>query len=105
MEVSDSVDGRPSQPTPLTHGTAVIERPRVSPRLQPIVFNMGYESRANLYTIPAAGGTPKQLTFFNAFSVDGTWSPDGQSVAFASTEGGVAGVWVVNANGSAPARF
>jgi Tol biopolymer transport system component/DNA-binding winged helix-turn-helix (wHTH) protein len=102
MDVGHSVAGRPSQPTPLTHGTAVIERPRVSPDGSTIVFNMGYESRANLYTIPAAGGTPKQLTFFNAFSVDGAWSPDGQSVAFASTEGGVAGVWVVNANGSSP---
>ena len=44
----------------------------------------------------------KQLTFFNAFSVDGAWSADGQSVAFASTEGGKARVWVVNADGSAP---
>ena len=45
---------------------------------------------------------PKQLTFFNAFSVDGAWSPDGASVAFASTEGGKARVWVVNADGSSP---
>ena len=73
--------------TQLTQGTAVIERPRVSPDGQTIVFNMGYESRANLYTVSAAGGAPQQLTFFNAFSVDGAWSADGRSVAFASTEG------------------
>jgi Tol biopolymer transport system component len=42
------------------------------------------------------------LTFFNAFSVDGAWSPDGKAVAFASTEGGKARVWLVNADGSAP---
>jgi Tol biopolymer transport system component len=79
----------------------VIERPRVSPDGRTIVFNMGYESRANLYTVEATGGTPKQLTFFNAFSVDGAWSADGRSVAFASTEGGKARVWLVNADGSA----
>ena len=89
--------------TQLTHGTAVIERPRVSPDGSTIVFNMGDEARANLYTLPAAGGTPRQLTFFNAFSVDGAWSADGRSVAFASTEGGKPRVWVVSAaDGSSP---
>jgi Tol biopolymer transport system component/DNA-binding winged helix-turn-helix (wHTH) protein len=93
---------RPVRQTQLTPGTAVSERPRVSPDGSTILFNMGYESRANLYTIPASGGTPKQLTFLNAFSVDGAWSADGRSVAFASTEGGKAGLWIVNADGSSP---
>jgi Tol biopolymer transport system component len=66
------------------------------------VFNIGYESRANLYTMPANGGSPKQLTFLNAFSVAGVWSPDGGSVAFASTEGGNPRVWMVNADGTSP---
>jgi Tol biopolymer transport system component/DNA-binding winged helix-turn-helix (wHTH) protein len=94
-------DGQVRQ-TQLTHGTAVIERPRVSPDGETVVFNMGYESGANLYTLSAAGGPPRQLTFFNAFSIDGAWSADGQSVAFASTEGGKARVWVVGADGRAP---
>jgi Tol biopolymer transport system component/DNA-binding winged helix-turn-helix (wHTH) protein len=94
--------GRTLRPSQLTHGTAVVERPRVSPDGRTIVFNTGYESRANLYTVPATGGTPKQLTFFNAFSVEGAWSANGRSVAFGSTEGGKARVWVVNADGSSP---
>jgi Tol biopolymer transport system component/DNA-binding winged helix-turn-helix (wHTH) protein len=102
VEVADSDGGRRTRQTQLTHGTAVIERPRVSPDGSTIVFNMGYESKANLYTVPATGGTPKQLTFFNAFSVDGAWSADGRSVAFASTEGGKGRVWVVNADGGSP---
>ena len=102
VEVVDSDDDRRIQQTQLTHGTAVVERPRVSPDGNTILFNMGSESRANLYTVPATGGSPKQLTFFNAFSVDGAWSADGRSVAFASTEGGKARVWVVNADGSSP---
>jgi Tol biopolymer transport system component len=63
---------------------------------------MGDESRANLYTMPSEGGAPTPLTSFNAFSVDGAWSPDGRSIAFASTEGGKARVWVVNADGTSP---
>ncbi len=86
--------------TQLTHGTAVVERPRVSPDGESILFSMGYESRADLYTMPAAGGRPIQLTSLNAFSIGGVWSRDGRSVAFASTEGGKARVWVVNADGS-----
>lgn len=101
VEVPDPGGDRRT-PTQLTHGTAVIERPRVSPNGNTIVFNMGDESRANLYTVPATGGPPKQLTFLNAFSVNGAWSPDGRSVAFASTEGGRGRVWVVNADGSSP---
>jgi Tol biopolymer transport system component len=94
--------GEPPRLTELTDGTAVVERPRVSPDGSTIVFNRGDESRANLSTIPATGGATTQLTFFNAFSVDGAWSPDGREVAFASTEGGTRRVWIVQADGSAP---
>jgi Tol biopolymer transport system component len=88
--------------TPLTSGTSVIERPRVSPDGTSILFTMGYEGRTNLYTIPATGGPPKQLTFLNAFSPAGAWSPDGRFVAFATTEGGKARVWLVSADGTTP---
>ena len=102
VEAAESAGDRRTRQTQLTHGTAVIERPRVSPNGSTIVFNMGDESRANLYTVPATGGPLRQLTFFNAFSVDGAWSADGRSVAFASNEGGKARLWVMNADGSSP---
>jgi Tol biopolymer transport system component len=86
----------------LTHGTSIVERPRVSPDGTTILFTMGYESRANLFTIPAEGGVPKQLTYLNAFSLGGAWSPDGREIAFASNEGGRSRIWLVNANGSSP---
>jgi DNA-binding winged helix-turn-helix (wHTH) protein/Tol biopolymer transport system component len=92
----------PARTTPLTSGTAIAERPRVSPDGESILFNMGSESRANLYTMPAGGGPPTQLTFLNAFSGAGVWSSDGRTIAFASTEGGSARIWIVNADGSAP---
>jgi Tol biopolymer transport system component/DNA-binding winged helix-turn-helix (wHTH) protein len=96
-------DGRAGlRQTQLTRGTSVIERPRVSPDGRSILFSMGYESHANLYTIPAEGGSPRQLTFLNALSTGGVWSPDGRSVAFASNEGGLPRVWVTNADGASP---
>ena len=86
--------------TELTQGTSLIERPRVSPDGASIVFNMGHDPRTNLYTMPTAGGTPKQLTFFNALTVAGAWSADGQQIAFASTQGGQARVWTMAATGA-----
>jgi Tol biopolymer transport system component/DNA-binding winged helix-turn-helix (wHTH) protein len=102
VEPVGSGNGRLARQTQLTHGTAIVERPRVAPDGGSIVFSMGDESRADLYTLPAAGGTPKQLTSLNAFSVNGVWSPDGRTVAFASTEGGKARVWLVDHDGSSP---
>jgi Tol biopolymer transport system component len=55
--------------TALTNGTWRTERPRVSPDGRRIVFTVGYEDRANLYTMPLDGGTPKQLTFLDSFNV------------------------------------
>jgi Tol biopolymer transport system component len=102
VEAGARADDAPIRQTQLTQGTAVIERPRVSPDGSTILFTMGSDTHANLYTIPASGGTPRQLTFLNAFSADGAWSADGRSVAFASTEGGEARLWIVNADGSLP---
>ena len=103
VEAGDArAGGAPIRQTQLTHGTAVIERPRVSPDGSTLVFTMGSDSHANLFTIPASGGTPRQLTFLNAFSADGAWSADGRSVAFSSTEGGRPRLWIVNADGSSP---
>ena len=92
----------PVRTTQLTHGTSVVERPRVSPDGQYIAFSMGQEWRTNVYTMSAAGGSPRQLTFFNALSVAPTWAPSGRAVAFASNEGGTPRLWIVNADGTDP---
>jgi Tol biopolymer transport system component/DNA-binding winged helix-turn-helix (wHTH) protein len=86
----------------LTHGTSLIERPSVSPDGTSIVFNIGHEGLANLYTMPITGGSPKQLTFLDAFSLGAVWSADGKWIAFASTQGGKPGVWIVPAGGGVP---
>jgi len=83
----------------LTRGTALVERPRVSPDGTTIVFTLGHEPRTEIYTMPIAGGRPTQLTFLDSLSVAGGWSPDGRQIVFASTRGGKAGVWTIDAAG------
>ena len=94
--------GSRMQTRALTQGTALIERPRVSPDGETVVFNMGHPPLANLYTLPIVGGSPSQLTFLNAFSLEGVWAPNGREVAFASTHGGSPKVWVVSVDGGTP---
>jgi Tol biopolymer transport system component len=96
LRMLDATTGRATE---LTQGTSLIERPRVSPDGSSIVFSVGHDPRTNLYAMPIAGGTPKQLTFFDALTVPGGWSADGQRIAFASTEGGPARVWTMSATG------
>lgn len=86
----------------LTQGTSLIERPSVSPDGTSIVFNVGHEGLANLYTMPITGGSPKQLTFLDSSSLGGVWSADGKWIAFASTQGGKPRVWTVPAGGGIP---
>jgi Tol biopolymer transport system component len=86
----------------LTHGTSRVERPSVSPDGTRILFSVGHAGRANLYTIPIGGGEMTPVTFFESFSVGGAWSPDGDSIAFGSTEGGTPRVWLVRAAGGTP---
>ena len=86
--------------TQLTHGTTLVERPRISPDGRLVLFNRGYDGRSDLFTVAIAGGTPRQLTFLNAFSVGGSWSPDGAEIAFASNEGGRTRPWAMRADGT-----
>ena len=86
----------------LTHGTAHVERPLLSPDGQAVLYNVGDESTSHLYRLSIIGGDPRQLTFANALSLGGVWSPDGTHVAFGSTDGGRARVWVVSAEGGTP---
>jgi Tol biopolymer transport system component len=86
----------------LTHGTSLVERPRISPDGTQVLFSKGHEANANLYMMPLGGGEARAVTFFKSFNVGGAWSPDGRSIAFGSTEGGRPRVWVTEADGHNP---
>ena len=95
-------DDRTNVPRQLTTGTSLVERPSISPDGSSVVFNVGYEGRANLFVMPMTGGVQRQLTFLDSFNVEGVWSPDGKHIAFASTEGHTPRVWIVSAEGGTP---
>jgi Tol biopolymer transport system component/DNA-binding winged helix-turn-helix (wHTH) protein len=98
LRIHDVTTGHTSE---LTHGTSLVERPRVSPDGSSVVFNVGHDPRTNLYTLPMTGGTPKQITFLDALSVSGAWSADGARIAFASLQGDRPRVWIIAAAGGA----
>lgn len=102
LDMGGPGDSQRPETRALTQGTSRIERARVSPDGTSIVFNIGHEPRTELYSMPITGGSPKQLTFLDAFSVGGVWSADGKQIAFASTQGGRPRVWTVDAGGGTP---
>ncbi len=78
---------------------AVVERGR--PRR--IAFDRKVSSgEAHIYTVNADGTDLRQLTHEKAVSLDPTWSPDGQHIAFISDrrDGQMFQLYVMNADGS-----
>lgn len=58
--------------------------PKWSPDGQTILFESTRSGSSQLWTVPAAGGEPKQLTEVSTGAATGVWSPDGSHVAFVS---------------------
>src|SRR3972149_578736 len=57
------------------------------------------KSSSNLWLIPIAGGTPKQLTFEKVKDRNPCWSPDGKSIAFLSTREEKEGIYILPRDG------
>lgn len=53
----------------------------------------------HLWLIPVEGGEARQLTRGEGTDSRPRWSPDGQSLAFASTRGGKSQVWIIPTSG------
>lgn len=54
----------------------------------------------NLFTIPSAGGDPKQLTDNGGNDFAPEWSADGKTIYFLSDRSGDSQLWAMNADGS-----
>jgi Tol biopolymer transport system component len=82
--------------------------PRFSPDGQRIVYWVGesYFVRTQVYTVPANGGTPKQVVpgFYGAH--DAVWSADGSRLLFwgQRTESSTSDWWVAPADGGEPVQ-
>jgi tricorn protease len=56
-----------------------------SPDGSEIAFTGTYDGNADVYLIPASGGTPRRLTYHPAADFVIGWTPDGKQILFAST--------------------
>ena len=57
---------------------------------------------SHLWIVPTAGGAPQRLTGDEASESTARWSPDGRLIAYFSDRDKQPGLWIVNADGSAP---
>jgi imidazolonepropionase-like amidohydrolase/Tol biopolymer transport system component len=68
----------------------------VSPDGRTIAFDL----LGDIYTMPAAGGTPTRIAEGLAYEQQPRFSPDGRRIAFVSDRGGGDNIWLMNADGS-----
>ena len=62
---------------------------------------MGPYDGNNIWVMDADGSNPTQLTFGSTQSIEPTWSPDGNQIAFTRSDG----LWVMDSDGSNPTQF
>lgn len=70
----------------------------ISPDGTQIVFDL----LGDLYVMPVAGGTATRLSEGAAFDMQPRFSPNGESIAFASDRDGATNLWIVDRDGANP---
>ena len=78
-------------PRKIVDGDAV--QPSWSPSGERIVYWSNIGGQRDIYTVPAAGGTPVAVTTDPAIDWSPVWSPDGRFVYFSSDRGGAMNMW------------
>lgn len=78
-----------------------LRHPAISPDGKTIVFT----HKGNLFSVPSGGGEARQLTFHAAHDFRACWSPDGQTLAFASDRYGNFDVFTMPARGGQARRL
>jgi tricorn protease len=68
----------------LTNGVGIETDPIFSPDGSMIAFTGEYDGNTDVYTVPAAGGVPKRLTYHPAGDRAVGWTNDGKQILFAS---------------------
>lgn len=75
---------------------------KISPDGQTIAFTY----RGDIWTVPAAGGEAKRITYTDgAYEDHPIWSPDGRTIAFSSDRTGNFDIFVVDAAGGTPTQL
>lgn len=96
--------------TPMTVETLLklyrIGDPQLSPDGKMIVYQaMAPDLAANtrpvqIWSVPAGGGAPKQITHDGSQNSRPRWSPDGKRIAYISDRGGSSQIWTIAPDGS-----
>lgn len=73
----------------------------ISPDGQTIAFTY----KGDIYTVPAGGGSARQLTTNTAYDAYPVWSKDGSKIAFASTREGSMDIYLMGKDGGTPQRL
>ena len=88
--------------TQLTFSTDGVDArsPSWSPDGSTIAYNSTAYGAKDVFTVPAAGGSPTRLTTDAANDYSPAWSPNGSTIAFVSSRGGSAALWTMSTNGA-----
>ncbi|MBR5541428.1 MAG: PD40 domain-containing protein, partial [Bacteroides sp.] len=73
--------------------------------ISPDGTQIAFSYQGDIYTVSANGGRAYQLTTNPAHDTRPIWSPDGQSIAFASDRLGGMDIYIVNKDGGVPTRL
>ena len=105
--VGQSVEPRAGLPIDAISETVWIEEFDVAPDGATLAFKSAQAGTYDIWTVPAAGGTPTQLTSMPGREMKPLYSPDGQWIAFEADYGGVMihDLYIVSAEGGEPIRL
>ena len=96
LAATGSLAGQTPDPAPLW-----MRYPALSPDGKTVAFSF----RGHLFTVPSGGGRAVPLTFGPAHDSQPVWSPDSQSIAYASDAYGNFDVFLIPAAGGTPRRL
>jgi len=86
-------------------GAAPGQEPAWSPDGTRVAFASDRTGNYEIYTMPAKGGEPAQLTDDPANDMGPAWSSDGSQIAFSSDRGGSYDIWLMSSDGTNPIQL
>jgi Tol biopolymer transport system component len=109
--VTASMDGSDVKQVARFDDPVYFKYPRWSPDAKSIAFQRGDGFRWDIFSVPADGGSPRQLTADNRQLHGLTWLPDGSGIVYSSSRATTMAylppisLWEAHLDGAAPSRI